>query len=174
MRKHLALVGFMAAGKSTVGKRLARKLKLPFVDIDDLIEADHGPISEIFYSQGEQTFRQYEHDAIAHSIDEGAPGVLALGGGAVTFEPSLKLLKKRTYRIFIKVPAEQVLGRLRRSQTVRPLLGPKPTLHRIKELYEKRMPSYAHADLTIEAGDLSTPQIVEHIVEWMHKKKITL
>ena len=173
MRNHLALVGFMAAGKSTVGKRLARKLKVPFVDIDDIIASEHGPISEIFYSQGEKTFRKYEHDAIAHSV-EADSSVIALGGGAVTFEPSLKLLKKRTYRIFIKVAPEQVLGRLRRSQRVRPLLGPQPTLARIKELYEKRMPAYAHADLTIEASDMTTPQIVEHIVEWMHKKKISL
>jgi shikimate kinase len=173
MRNHLALVGFMAAGKSTVGKRLARKLKVPFVDIDDVIVSEHGPISDIFYNQGEKTFRKYEHDAIAHSI-ESEPAVLALGGGAVMFEPSLKLLKKRTYRIFIKVPPEQVLGRLRRSQRVRPVLGPQPTLAKIKDLYEKRMPAYAHADLTIEAGEMSTPQIVDHIVEWMHKKKITL
>lgn len=173
MRNHLALVGFMAAGKSTVGKRLARKLKVPFVDIDDVIVSEHGPISDIFYNHGEERFRQYEHDAIAHWLEED-PGVLALGGGAVTFEPTLKLLKKRTYRIFIKVPPEQVLSRLRRSQRVRPLLGPQPTLHRIKDLYEKRMPLYAHADLTIEAAELSTPQIVDHIVEWMHKKKISL
>ena len=173
MRNHLALVGFMAAGKSTVGKRLARKLKIPFIDIDDVIVSEHGPISDIFYNQGEKTFREYEHDAIAHSI-ESDPSVLALGGGAVTFEPSLKLLKKRTYRIFIKVPPEQVLGRLRRSQRVRPVLGPQPTLAKIKDLYEKRMPAYAHADLTIEAGEMNTPQIVDHIVEWMHKKKITL
>lgn len=173
MKNHLALVGFMAAGKSTVGKRLARKLNIAFVDVDDVVESEHGAISEIFYTQGEKTFRMYEHDAIAHCLEEEA-SVIALGGGAVTFEPSLKLLKKRSYRIFIKVPPEQVLGRLRRSQVVRPLLGPQPTLHRIKELYEKRMPSYAHADLTIEAGELSTAQIVEHIVEWMHKKKIAL
>ena len=171
MRNHLALVGFMAAGKSTIGKRLARKLKVPFVDIDDLIVREHGPIADIFYDHGEKTFRAYEHDAIAHCLDE-ERAVLALGGGAVTFEPTLKLLKKRSYRIFVKVPPEQILSRLRRSRRVRPLLGPQPSLQKIKELYEKRMPAYAHADLTIEAAELSTPQIVDHIVEWMHKKKI--
>ncbi|PZR59122.1 MAG: shikimate kinase [Candidatus Meridianibacter frigidus] len=173
MRNHLALVGFMASGKSTIGKRLARKLHVPFVDIDAVIEADHGPISDVFYNHGEKTFRKFEHDAIAHALD-GEPSVISLGGGAVTFEPSLKLLKKRTYRIFIKVPPEQILGRLRRSAVVRPLLGPQPALHKIKDLYIKRMPLYAHADLTIEAGDLSTPQIVDHIVDWMHRKKIAL
>ena len=173
MKAHLALVGFMAAGKSTIGKRLARKLKVPFIDIDDLIVRDHGAISEIFYNHGEEAFRNFEHDAVAHAID-GEPAVLALGGGAVTYEPTLKLLKKRTYRIFVKVTPEQVLGRLRRSQRIRPLLGPQPSLSKIKDLYEKRMPAYAHSDLVIEASDLTTPQIVEHIVEWMHKKKIVL
>lgn len=173
MKRHIALVGFMAAGKSTIGKRLARRLKSPFVDIDDLIAENHGAISDIFYAQGEAAFRRYEYDAIEHAV-EGEAGVLALGGGAVTYEPTLKLLKKRTYRVFVKVPPEQILGRLRRSQRVRPLLGPTPSLHKIKELYVARMPKYAHADLTVEAGELNTAQVVEQIVEWMHKKKIEL
>jgi len=173
MRNHLALVGFMAAGKSTIGKRLARKLKVPFVDVDDLIIRERGPIADIFYAQGEPAFRQYEHDVIARALDEKV-SVMAVGGGAVTFEPTLRLLKKHAYRIFIKVPAEQIAARLRRSPRVRPLLGPQPTLHHIKELYEKRMEGYAHSDLTVGANELTTPQIVDQIVEWMHRKKITL
>ena len=172
MKQHLALVGFMAAGKSTIGKKLARKLKCAFFDTDDLVTKDHGQISDIFYEEGEKAFREYEHSAIAHVIDESEPGIMALGGGALTHEPTLKLLKKRTYRIFIKVTPEQVLERLRKSRRVRPLLGPTPSLSRIKELYTKRMPQYAHADLVIEADGMSTTQIVEAIVEWMHKKRI--
>ncbi len=67
-----------------------------------------------------------------------------------------------------------VLGRLRRSTRVRPLIGPKPTLSRIKELYSQRMPRYAHADFVVEAQEMSTSQIVESIVEWLHRKKIEL
>ncbi|MDE2482406.1 MAG: shikimate kinase [bacterium] len=172
MKQHIALVGFMAAGKSTIGKKLARKLKCAFFDTDDLIVKDHGQVSDIFYEEGEKAFREYEHAAIAHVIDEGEPGIMALGGGALTFDPTLKLLKKRTYRVFIKVTPEQVLERLRKSRRVRPLLGPTPSLSRIKELYLKRMPQYAHADLVIEADGMSTSQIVDAIVEWMHKKRI--
>jgi shikimate kinase len=174
MRQHIALVGFMASGKSTIGKRLARKLKLAFFDTDDLVVKEHGSISDIFYSEGEGAFREYEHAAIGHVVDEGQPGIIACGGGALSYEPSRKLLKKRAYRIFIKVTPEQVLERLRKSRNVRPLLGPTPTLSKIKQLYTKRLPQYAHADWVLEADGMSTAQVVEAIVEWMHKKKIEL
>ncbi|MHB8140751.1 MAG: shikimate kinase [Vulcanimicrobiaceae bacterium] len=174
MKRHVALVGFMASGKSTIGKRLARKLGCAFFDIDDLVVERHGAISDIFYAQGEPQFRAYEYDAIAHVLEEELPGIVALGGGAVTHEPTLKLLKKKAYRVFIKVAPEQVLGRLRRSTRVRPLLGPNPSLQKIKELYVKRMPQYAHADLVVEADELSGVQIVDQIIEWLHKKKIEL
>ncbi len=174
MRKHLALTGFMAAGKSTIGKRLARKLGVRFYDIDDIVVQSHGPISDIFYAQGEARFRSYEYDAIENVIEHEAAGVIALGGGAVTFEDTLKLLKKRTYRVFVKVAPEQILGRLRRSKLVRPLIGPTPSLSKIKELYAKRMPQYSHADLVVEAQDLSTAQIVEQILEWLQRKNIEL
>ncbi|HEY5258010.1 MAG TPA: shikimate kinase [Candidatus Baltobacteraceae bacterium] len=174
MKRHIALVGFMAAGKSTLGKKLARRLDCAFYDLDDLIVKEHGPISDIFYAQGEKQFRTYERDELARVVEQGAPGVIALGGGAVTFDETLQLLKKRTHRVFIKVSPEQVLGRLRRSKNVRPLLGPTPSLHKIKELYAARMPKYAHADLVVEADDLNTSQVLEHIVEWMHKKNIRL
>lgn len=174
MKQHLALVGFMAAGKSTIGKRLARKLKVSFFDTDDLVVKDHGAVSDIFYAEGEGAFRRYEHNAIAQVLEDGGAGIIALGGGALTYEPNQKLLKKRTYRIFIKVTPEQVLERLRHSLRVRPLLGPTPTLSRIKEMYTKRMPQYSHADFVVEADALSTQQIVDLIIEWMHKKKIEI
>lgn len=174
MRRHLALTGFMAAGKSTIGKKLARKLGVAFYDIDDIVVDRHEPVSDIFYTQGEKQFRAYEYEAVEHVVENEPAGVIALGGGAVTYDETLKLLKKRTYRIFIKVPPEQVLGRLRKSPRVRPLLGPAPSLSKIRELYEQRMPRYAHADHVVDAGELSTTQIVEDIVAWMHKKKIDL
>jgi shikimate kinase len=174
VKQHIALVGFMASGKSTIGKRLARKLKCAFFDTDDLVVEAHGAISDIFYNEGENAFRNYEHDVLAHVLSDGEPGVVACGGGALSFEPSAKLLKKRSYRVFIKVTPELVLERLRNSRTVRPLLGPTPSLSRIKSLYVKRMPQYAHADLVVEADGMNTAQVVEAIVEWLHKKKIEL
>ena len=172
MKRHVALIGFMAAGKSTIGKRLARKLGVAFFDSDELVVREHGAISDIFYNEGEAAFRRYEHAAISHAIEEGEPGVLSLGGGATTYEPTQTLLKKRTYRIFIKVTPELAFERLRHSRAVRPLIGPTPTLARIKELYVKRMPLYAHADHVVEADQFSSAKVVENILEWMHKKKI--
>ncbi len=174
MKRHIALVGFMAAGKSTIGQKLSRKLKCAFFDIDELVVKEHGQISDIFYNEGEATFRRYENAAISHVIDGGVPGVMALGGGALSLEENQRLLKKRAYRVFIKVTPEQVLERLRKSLQVRPLLGPTPSLARIKELYTKRMPQYAHADFVIEAEGMTTSQIVDSIVEWLHKKKIEI
>lgn len=173
MKNHVALTGFMAAGKSTIGKKLARKLGVKFYDVDEMVVSQHGSVSDIFYAQGEQQFRRYEFEAIGRALDD-EPGVIALGGGAVTYDESLKLLKKRAYRIFVKVPPEQILGRLRRSRTVRPLLGPTPSLSKIRELYAARMPRYSHADYVVEAEDLSTAQVVDHIAQWLHKKNIKL
>jgi len=174
VKRHVALVGFMAAGKSTIGKRLARKLKLAFFDTDDLVVKDHGAISDIFYNEGEVAFRRYERAALADVLENGSAGIVALGGGALTSEENQKLLKKRAYRVFVKVSPEQALERMRRSKVVRPLLGPTPSLAKIRELYTKRMPQYAHADVVIEAGDLSTSQVVDSIIEWLHKKKIEI
>lgn len=164
----------MAAGKSTLGKKLARTLGVPFYDSDDLVVAEHGQISHIFYSEGEAAFRRYEYAAISHVLDELAPGILALGGGSMTHEPTAKLLKKKAYRVFVKVSPEQVLERLRHSQRIRPLIGPTPSLARIRELYTKRMPQYAHADFVVEADALTPKQTIEAIVTWTHKKKIDL
>ena len=174
MKQHLALVGFMAAGKSTIGKKLARKLKVAFFDTDEMIVAEHGDVSDIFYNEGEKAFRTYELDAVSHVLDDGEPGVVALGGGALTHEPTSKLVKKRAYCVFIKVSPEKAAERMRNSPRIRPLLGPAPALSKIKELYTKRMPQYAHSDFVVEADGMSTTQIVDTIVEWLHKKKIEI
>jgi shikimate kinase len=174
MKRHVALVGFMASGKSTIGRRLARKLKCAFFDTDDLIVREHGSVAEIFYNEGEPAFRQYEQAVLCSVLDNGAAGVVALGGGALTLEENRKLLKKRAYRVFIKVSPEQILERVRRSRAVRPLLGPAPTLAKIKDLYTRRMPQYAHADHVVEADVLSSSQVIDNIIEWLHKKKIEI
>jgi shikimate kinase len=149
-------------------------MKVAFFDTDDLVVDEHGPVSDIFYNEGEKAFRKYEHAAIAHVLDEGEPGIIALGGGALSNEDNVKLLKKRAYKVFIKVTPELVLERLRNSLRTRPLLGPTPHLSKIKELYTKRMPQYAHADHVVEADGMSTSQVVDAIIEWLHKKKIEI
>lgn len=163
----------MAAGKSTIGKQVARKLHMPLVDIDDVIAQGHGPIENIFHSEGEPAFRRYEREAIARALSE-EPAVLALGGGALGCSPTRQLLRKRAYRVFIKVAPERIFGRLRRARRVRPVLGRAPSRSKLWDLYAARLPWYAEADLTVEATDLKIAEIVKHIVEWMHTKKLSL
>jgi len=170
MTRHVALTGFMAAGKSTIGKRLARKLGVPFVDLDDAIAAEHGPIPEIFERDGEAQFREYERAALERALADPA-GIIALGGGAVTYDPTLSLVQSRTYSIFLRVAPEQALSRLRRSRRRRPLAGREPSLRNIRELYEARLPRYLLADCVLDARSMTTAQIVETLAAWIAEQR---
>jgi len=138
----------MAAGKSTIGRHLASELGVRFVDTDDLIVARHGPVSGLFERAGEKGFRAAEFEAVRAALAE-PPGVMALGGGAVTHAPTRALLAERALRVYLDISVEALLARLRRSRTVRPLLGPDPTLERIRELLSAREPFYREADIIV-------------------------
>jgi shikimate kinase len=172
MKHHVALVGFMASGKSTIGRKLARKLGWPFFDTDALIVRAHGPIQAIFETEGEAAFRRYEVAAIAAVLEPAESSVVALGGGALTTAENRRLLRDRAYRVFIKVTPEQAFARVRRSRESRPVLGRTPTLARIKELYALRMPAYESADRVVEASRRTDQNVIDEIVEWLHEKKL--
>jgi shikimate kinase len=174
VKRHLALVGFMGAGKSTIGRKLARELGCAFFDTDDLIVRAHGAIAAIFSSEGEAAFRRYERDAIGDVLSSGDAGVVALGGGALTLEENRSLLKERAHRIFLRSSPEQILRRLRRSRERRPLLGARPTLAQIRELYDERLAHYADSDYIVEARRLSDRAILDDILQWLNEKKIAL
>jgi shikimate kinase len=174
MKVHVALVGFMASGKSTIGRKLARRLGWLFVDTDALIVRAHGPISAIFEMEGEAAFRRYERGAIFAALDRTPPHVVALGGGALTVPENRKLLETRAHRVFIKISPEQVFARVQRSREIRPVLGTAPTLERIKELYSARMADYATADLVVDATRLADAGVVEQIVSWLNERQIAV
>jgi shikimate kinase len=167
MKRHVALVGFMASGKTTIGRKLARKLRRPFCDTDALVVADHGPIAAIFANEGEAAFRRYESDAIHVALERDVPSVIALGGGALTVAQNRRMLDELAYRIFIRVPAEQILARVRRSREVRPVLGPAPTLESIGALYESRMAEYERADHVVDVARRTDATVVAEIVGWL-------
>jgi len=167
MKRHVALVGFMASGKTTIGRKLARKLRRPFCDTDVLIVQDHGPIATIFANEGEPAFRHYETEAIRAVLDREESTIIALGGGALTVPRNRKLLEERAYRIFIKVPAEQILARVRRSREARPVLGPAPTLESVAALYARRMAEYERADYVVDAGRRTDATVIAEIVGWL-------
>lgn len=120
--RHLYLIGFMGAGKSTVGRVISEQLALPFVDLDRRIETMDGhTVSEIFRERGENTFRLLESEALAAVADE-PPSVVACGGGIVMREENRATLKRTGQVIYLKVPAEEALARIAGADT-RPLLS---------------------------------------------------
>ncbi|MBV9717707.1 MAG: shikimate kinase [Candidatus Eremiobacteraeota bacterium] len=170
MKRHVALVGFMASGKSTIGRKLARNLNRHFVDTDALIVRAHGPIARIFSEQGEAAFRDFEHAALREALDTSEACVISLGGGALTKPENRRLLEEYADRVFIKMSPEQIFSRVLRSREVRPMLGASPTLARIQELYAKRMADYESADLIVDASHRSDADVIRGIVGWLRAR----
>jgi len=153
------LVGFMGAGKSTVGVSLALKLDWPFIDLDKEIEKSFGgPIHQIFKSRGEPFFRQLETEALKE-VDRFPNCVVALGGGAFIEEKNRSLIKQLGFSVFLNLPLETVLQRCPIDDN-RPLLQDRSS---IKNLYFKRLPIYGETDLEIDAS-LSPDEIVDNIL----------
>lgn len=138
----------MAAGKTTIGRHLARELGLHFVDTDEAIVARSGAIADIFARGGERSFREAEYEAVRATL-AGPLAVIALGGGALTHPPTQALLARSALRVYLAIPAETLTARLRSSPTVRPLVGPAPTVERVRELLALREPAYRAADLIV-------------------------
>ena len=162
MSSAIYLVGFMGSGKSTIGRRLAEELGLPFADLDDDIEAVAGrPIADIFWTDGEAGFRDAEHSALAARVRSGAAIVLALGGGAFTFARNRELLAGAGTSVWLDCPFEVALRRVK-GFAHRPL-AQDPL--QFRALFEKRLPDYSLADIRIPAGSDDLDQAVRAIVE---------
>jgi shikimate kinase len=159
----VVLVGLMGVGKSTVGRRLAKRLGLPFVDSDAEIEDAAGyPAAEIFERYGESDFRDGERRLVARLI-EGDVRVIATGGGAYVDPRTRKLLNERAITVWLDAPVDVLAERTARRDT-RPLLrngDPKGTLER---LAEERRPSYAEAHIHVTSGDGAHRDVVDAIV----------
>src|SRR5437879_2962816 len=144
------LVGFMASGKTTIGRRLADELGWSFVDIDEDIENEQGTtIAEIFDTRGEEEFRRIETAAIqrrVHFIERGRPMVVALGGGAFAQHRNFELLEHNGISVWLDCPFAMVAERVGRTSH-RPLAR---DAERFRELYETRRSAYERADFRIE------------------------
>jgi len=152
----------MAAGKTTIGRHLARELDLRFIDTDELIVARSGPIAALFARGGEAAFREAEYAAVGAAL-AGPLAVIALGGGAVTYPPTQALLAERALRVYLDIPAETLAARLRRSRTIRPLVGPAPTVERVRELLAGREAAYRTADVIVGGSHPSKLAFARHI-----------
>jgi shikimate kinase len=159
----IVLVGLMGAGKSTVGRRLAQTLNMPFRDADAEIEAAAGrSISEIFNQFGEPAFRDGERRVIARLLGL-PPHVLATGGGAFIDDETRALINAKAISVWLKAPIE-VLARRVTRRGVRPLLVGKDPLEVLRAHALARHDRYAEAHLTIETGEAAHQVAVDAII----------
>ncbi len=159
----ISLIGLPGSGKSTVGRQLARRLGLSFVDSDQAIEHRIAcPIREFFEREGEESFRDVEEKVLEELSRQ--PGVLSTGGGAVLRKPNRERLRTRGQVVYLKSTPEDLMRRLRHD-TQRPLLQVADPLQRLRDLYAKRDPLYREtAHFVIDTGRPSVAHLVNMIV----------
>jgi shikimate kinase len=161
----VVLVGFMGAGKSSVGAALSRRLGWPFEDLDERIQArEQRSIEQIFRQSGEAAFRQLEHKALRSLVGElGASAkVVALGGGAFAQADNAALLEEAGLStIFLDAPAEELFRRCQQQQVERPLRGDAKEFHR---LCEDRRPCYLKAGLRIETVGKNVEEVAAEAI----------
>jgi shikimate kinase len=160
----VALVGLMGAGKSAIGRRLAQRLRLPFVDADDEIERAAGcSISEFFERFGEAEFRNGERRVISRLL-EGPPHVLSTGGGAYIDPATRALMREKALTVWLRAELDVLFDRVKKRAN-RPLLREGDPREILRRLMEQRYPIYAESDLVVEStaqpADRTTEQVIE-------------
>jgi shikimate kinase len=169
--KTIVLVGLMGVGKSSVGRRLANVLGLPFRDADNEVEAAAGrSISEIFAELGEPAFRDGERRVIARLLDE-PPHVLATGGGAFVNAETRALINEKAVSVWLKADVELLARRVSRKDN-RPLVRGKDPVKVLTELAEARYPAYAEAQVHVETGDTPHMVAVEAILTALRQSRV--
>lgn len=159
---HLILVGLPGAGKSTVGREVARRLQRPFVDLDDEICAAAGmSVREIFATHGEARFRDLERAATERLARSDAPAVVAPGGGWITVPGLVRLVRPPSRLIWLQLSAERALARLGAGVAVRPLLAVTDPLAALRDLLKARESFYMQADHTLSVEMMTPPEMVE-------------
>lgn len=168
----IVLVGMMGAGKSTVGRRLARRLALPFADADLEIERAAGcSIPDIFEFHGEASFREGERRVIKRIL-EGPTLVISTGGGAFIDPETHKRIRAKALSIWLRADLDTVVKRVRHNAN-RPLLKDGDPRTIIEKLMIERDPTYAKADVVVNSGDTAVEEIVDAIVAAIHSRQVS-
>lgn len=166
------LIGQMGSGKSTIGRRLAARLGLLFVDADSEIEAAAGcSIEDIFALHGEAAFRDCERRVIARLL-KGPPHVLAVGGGAFMDPETRTLIGKKAISIWLHADIEMLLARVSRRNN-RPLLKHRDKRETMKRLIAERDPIYAEADIVVESTDGPHEAVIKRIIAELARHRQT-
>ena len=162
--RSVVLVGMMGVGKSSIGRRLAMRLGVPFVDADTEIEKAAGmSIADIFARHGEADFRSGEARVIARLLD-GGPQVLATGGGAVMNADTRAAIKAKGVSIWLSAELDVLLRRINKRKNERPMLQTADPAATLRELLVAREPVYALADLTVQSREVPHDAIVSEIM----------
>jgi shikimate kinase len=156
------LVGFMSAGKTTVGRELASRIDFPFFDLDELIEAaEKRSVKDLFAEEGEAYFRKRERDLLraTHHLER---AVIATGGGTFTFDENIQFVQTEGISVWLSAPYSVLRNRIGNKSADRPLFRDDLTTH---ELFANRIRYYRMADITIETREEETPnEIVERLI----------
>lgn len=167
-RRSIVLVGLMGCGKSAIGRRLAARLELPFVDADDEIETAHKmSIAEIFKQYGEPYFRDGERRVIARLLGNG-PQVLATGGGAFMNAETRDNIRHSAISVWLRAELPILMKRVMKRDT-RPLLKNPDPEGVMRSLMETRYPVYTTADITIQSRDVAHEVIVGEILDALRR-----
>ena len=165
--RSVVLIGMMGAGKSTIGRRLSARLRLPFLDADSEIEAAASmSIPDIFETHGEPHFRNGEARVIARLLDSG-PAVLATGGGAFMREDTRTRIGAKAVSIWLKADLDIIMKRVKRRAD-RPLLQTADPAATVGRLISEREPVYKSADITILSRDVPHEKIVDECIYALH------
>jgi shikimate kinase len=163
-KRCVVLIGMMGAGKSTIGRRMAARLRLPFVDADTEIETAAGmSIPDIFATHGEADFRAGEARVIARLLDGGAQ-VLATGGGAFMNADTRAAMRTKAVSIWLNADFDVLMRRVTKRKNERPLLQTADPAETLRRLLVEREPIYALADLSVKSRDVSHDAIVAEIM----------
>jgi shikimate kinase len=163
MSRNIALIGFMAVGKSAIGRTLAKKLRRRFVDLDRVIEKSEGrKVREIFEHKGEAYFRQLEKQALAEVLEKNNQ-IIATGGGVILDDQNLQILREKALLIGLSAEMDVLLARAG-DATKRPLLQGSNRRERIEDLLRQRAARYAQAHVTIDTSNLTVDQVVKKIM----------
>ena len=165
MKSNIALIGFMATGKSAVGRIVAGKLNREFVEMDDLVEQKAGKsIPEIFEQDGEIAFRELEIE-VTREVSAGKNLVIACGGGVVLNKINVDRLKQGSIIVYLTASPEVILERVSGEGETRPLLNTTDKMGEIRELLSFRKPFYERAaDITIDTDNLDVEAVAEQIL----------
>ena len=167
---NIVLIGFMGTGKSAVGKKLAQRLRMGYLDTDELIEKrEKRKIFQIFQEKGEGYFRKVETQVVKE-VASRDNYVIATGGGVVLKEENVAALRKNGFIICLSADPETIWRRTA-NDSKRPLLEGKDPRKRIEDLLKTRKPYYQKADFTIETSKLSDEEVTEKIYKFLSAKK---